>query len=344
MANYVNSILRYFSTMDIAGLQQHLKDEYIYEDTTKEIFLNEIESIFDAHIQSGDTELLIYKGKCAGKDCVNCGNKGFRFLGNHTKNYMDLLFTIEGDDIKDICSCSNFDTEIAISDLGIQASIDINDDDKASFIKTPEYLAKVNAAQAAYHEMITTPPKLVTFEELNSWLQKHVKTDAFIGGYDIFDPIMKWTTFSKLYNDFKMIKTYISVHFDEIEQANSFISQDLTEPELIEWYFRYESLYKTFPCSYSLLIENDSDNYLTDEKEKITLIGHHFDKSFKFYRFYGETEVSLMAKFNTYTKEEEFELYKNADNDEYIFTLRFHLEKRKEIEAAGISMPFNIYQ
>ena len=68
---YLKSILGYFTSMDMDSLRLHLKDEYCYQDTTKEIFLTEVESIFEAHKNSGDTDLIPYEGKCAGKICVS---------------------------------------------------------------------------------------------------------------------------------------------------------------------------------------------------------------------------------------------------------------------------------
>jgi hypothetical protein len=82
--------------MDIAKLRLQLKDDYTYDETTKEIFLNKIESVFEAQKNLGDTELIIYKGACAGKKCDNCGKKGYRFIGNHSRSYIDLLFENEG--------------------------------------------------------------------------------------------------------------------------------------------------------------------------------------------------------------------------------------------------------
>lgn len=113
--------------MDIANLRLHLKDEYRYQDTTKEIFLNEVEKIFEAYRYSGDAELIIYKGVCDGSnECDNCGKKGYRFVGNHSKNYMDLLFDVEGDDIKDIFDCLNLKTDVVIENLGLKADLDVN--------------------------------------------------------------------------------------------------------------------------------------------------------------------------------------------------------------------------
>lgn len=79
-SSYIKSVLHLFTQMDIDQLRCFLKDEYTYSETTKEIFLNEVESVFEAHRNSGDTELLLYPGICNGKTCENCGKKGYRFV------------------------------------------------------------------------------------------------------------------------------------------------------------------------------------------------------------------------------------------------------------------------
>lgn len=127
---YIQSILNFFTSMDINSLRYFLKDEYTYEDTTKEIFLDKIESIFEAHRDCGDTELLLYKGACASTTCENCGMSGYRFVGNHSKNYMDLLFEIDGNDIRDIFECVQFKTDVNIENLGMKADIDVDLDEQ----------------------------------------------------------------------------------------------------------------------------------------------------------------------------------------------------------------------
>jgi hypothetical protein len=112
--------------MDIAKLRLQLKDEYTYDETTKEIFLKEIESVFEAQRNLGDTELIVYEGACIGKKCDNCGKRGYRFVGNHSRSYIDLLFEIEEDEIKDITACAKFKTVVRIADLGIKFDIDVD--------------------------------------------------------------------------------------------------------------------------------------------------------------------------------------------------------------------------
>jgi hypothetical protein len=148
--SYIQTILNAFSSMDINTLRNQLKDKYSYEDTTKDIFLNEIERFFKRCKDAGDTKLLMYDGKCIDETCPDYGKRGYRFVGNRSRNYIDLVFFTKNDDIKNIFSCEKFLTDTEIEDIGIKANIDINLDDRYSFDKTPEYWAKMNAAATGF--------------------------------------------------------------------------------------------------------------------------------------------------------------------------------------------------
>jgi hypothetical protein len=96
---YLQAILSAYAELDIEKLRFHLKDEYSYEDTSKDIFLEKMEKIFKQHKHLEDTELLMFRGKCGSDECENCGKGGYRFVGNHSKNYLDLLFMEEEGDV-----------------------------------------------------------------------------------------------------------------------------------------------------------------------------------------------------------------------------------------------------
>ncbi len=186
--SYFKTIISYFQSMDVEMLRLYLKDDYTYQDTTKEIFLNEIASIFEAHKNSGDTEIILYPGNCGAPNslCDNCGKKGYRMVGNNSGNYIDLIFEIEEDDIKDIYDCSRFESKEEVKNLGNQAYIYINADDKVTFPKTPEYWAKLNAANNAIDEIVTTPPSLIDYEALSYWVDKNAIVNKLIDGNHIF--------------------------------------------------------------------------------------------------------------------------------------------------------------
>lgn len=340
---YLQTLLSCFSSMDIDKLRIILKDKYSYQDTTKEIFLNEIEAIFKAHKNSSDTELLILKGECGSNGCINCGIKGYRFVGNHSKNYTDLLFEKVGDEIIDICDCSEFKTEIVVDDLGSKASIYINLDDKVTFNKSSEYWDKVNFATSAYAEIISNPPQQLNFEGMCLWIDKHAFSNAIIGSYDAFDPQMKWTPFSILYSDLKKIKDYIDANLNDIRQANKVIPPISEEPSLIDWLLKYEEIYEqaSFDIMYNLFKENDY--YILDMPIPMQLKGDEFAQTLNFIESYQKHNEDILKKYSTYTIDEEIDLFNNQDyQNEKIdaFSLRFHIQNRKLLEELGFNIPF----
>lgn len=344
---YIEIILSYFTSMDIAKLRLYLKDDFTYQDTTKEIFLSEIASIFDAHKNSGDTKLIIYKGACGSKICENCGKKGFRFVGNHFNNYIDLLFETEGDDIKDIYSCEQFKPDVEIADLGTRAYIYINHDDRLSFIKTPEYWSKVHAANVAYSEIITTPPTQLDFEELNSWVNKYIDLNARIGNYDLFNPSMRWTPFSRLYSDLMKIVICESKYLNDFIEANYLTFKIETEQSLIDWLLKYEAIYEDAPIFLTYQFVKEDGSYKWNNGNPILFHGEIFLETFSFIEFYQAKYEKLMHKYSTYTQSEELEYCSKQSFEKKrfdIFSLRFHLDRREALEKSGVNIPLYINQ
>jgi hypothetical protein len=331
--------------MDIDQLRYFLKDEYTYEETTKEIFLNEIESIFEAHRNSGDTELLLYPGVCNGKTCENCGKKGYRFVGNNSKNYMDLIFEIDGDDIIDIYSCGEFKSNSEIPDLGILASIYINADDRASFLKTPSYWARVYAAQDAYNELVTTPPRKLSFDEMKYWMDKHVDLYNRLHGDNIFSPPMRWSPFLMCYYNLKEIVPFVSENQDEIRQANQLFKEITGEKELIDWVLKYETVYEKGTIDLLFMVVEDGDEIYFKRPDQYMFSGELFTEAMKFMVSFLNNNTQLLEKYSIFNQDEESELYspknKDLDTDE-INTLSFHLVRRQEFENMGVKIPFYV--
>lgn len=338
--SYYKTILNYFQSMDIEKLRVYLKESYTYQDTTKKIFLDEVQAIFEANKNSGDTELIAYPGKCVAECdlCDNCGKSGYRFIGNNSANFFDLIFEIEGDDIKDIYDCSRFETNEIIKNLGNQADIYIQIDDKVTFNKSPEYWSKINAATNAYSEIITTPTRIMSFEELEYWINKHAIINERIGENDIFQPRMKWTTFTELYAYLKETKNYISNHFNDLVSAKQKIEKTITEEEEIEWVMNAESLYNKAPYELMYLLEKQEDYFIFQKRNPIFFIGNEFAIVLFFIETYKIKEAQLLSKYQTYTEEELIDIYNNEDID--LTSLSFHIKKRKALKELGIEIPY----
>ncbi len=327
--------------MDINYLRKHLKEEYTYQDAPKEIFLNEIEAIFKAHTNSGDTELLVFEGSCTNNLCDNCGQKGYRFVGNHSRNYFDLIFEVYDDDIRDLLDCSVFETKEKMEDLETRASIFINEDDLVSFVKTPEYLNKLNQALNAFDELITTPIRAVSFKECTYWVEKHRFLSEAIEGDNLFAPQMRWSDFACLYSEVRSWCDFIITNLSLIRKAMKDLHRAEDEKELINWIIQYEELVDQMPYNLKFSLEREGEFYKTDLPDQFLLKGPEFSDVYTFVHKFFEHQNSLLEKYSTYTKEEASEIFNRygADGDLKFASLKFHFERRAETKALGFEIP-----
>lgn len=341
---YLQTILSAFEQLDIEKLRFYLKDEYSYQDTTKEIFLEKLEEKFNAFKKEGDTAFLLYKGKCAGESCENCGKGGYRFVGNNSKNYLTFLFVEEGeDDIKDIFDCGTFKTNEDTGELNGSTDIYIHRDEEISFNKTPEYWSKVEAAQNAYNEIYTTPIQPITFEDIEYWLSKHAYTNEKIGAEDIFSPTMRWTPFTNLYREFSELIEYINEHKQELQKASLAYSKVANEKQLLEWLLEYESLYENAPFDYKYAISRSGDNYTNGRINPLLFNGDTFNSVMAFSDNYNSKHSEMLEKYSTYSDQDVSDIFGDEqyrNNTDHVFSLRFHLDKRKEADELGMVIPF----
>ena len=340
---YLQSILCYFCIMDIDLLRYYLKDKYTYQEATKEVFLDKIEGIFEKHRVAGDTELWLFPGACAGIDCENCGKKGYRFVGNHSKNYLNLIFEMTGNDITDIYSCSQFRSDTDVPDLGSKSSIEVDLDERTNFPKPQSYWTRVYAAQGAYSELITIPPRKLTFEELKYWLDKHAGLYRQIGEYRVTKPRVKWTPFHRLYYDLTEIGMIISENIDQIRQANQAFKKIESDQELIEWVMLYEKAYHEGTLEMQYFLVKNGEDYGFAEFDQYLFTGEVFAEVYVFFDSFEPHHTELISKYSIYTDDEEDEVSNKEDWNIKIHdrnSLRFHLGKRKEMEELGIHLPF----
>ena len=345
---YIDVILSCFASMDIAGLRLFLKSEYSYQDTTKEIFLSKLANVFQSFSKSGDTALLAYEGACRGKSCDNCGVKGYRFVGNYSKNYIDLLFVIISDDIRDIYHCGDFKSDAELDDLQINEYIYIDKDDEVTFHKTPEYWEKVFGAYNAYSELVEDPPKPFDYEFLRGWLYKHFELNTKVGNYHFFNPKMKWSPFSLLYYELKEIGVYIPANILEILHANYTLQHAKTEDELIVWVQKHEITYEKAPHLLRRPFDKEGENYrMKSQNPVLILTGKVLIETLAFLETLQKHRTELLNKYTTFAeymdeKMINYEELEEETND--IPTLRFHLKRRIEMKKLGINFPLYINQ
>lgn len=342
----VEQIINVFAEMNIAALEILLDDAKTYQDATKEVFLEKLEELFLTHKKLGDDFLIANTGKCGAENslCDNCGKTGYRFVGNHSNNYFDFVFELAGQNIIDIYDCSRFETPETIENLESKANLDFDEDEKAYFVKTPAYLSKVSATREAFSEINTTPPQLLDFEQLGYWVDKYAILSERIGEFEIFEPIMKWTPFVRLYSDLKEIKNYLDLNFKPIQNANEEYKTLQTEQNYIDWIVNYYAIFDPAPSDlkYSLTLEKSVVSCKIDNETTLLFQGHEFLEAYHFLKNYNTKNEELLKKYCVYNDEEYWEKWNDFDFKDDLSNLNYHLQQRDALAKIGIEIPFNI--
>jgi hypothetical protein len=284
---YLNNILDALKSMDIDKLRFYLKDEYSYQDTSKDIFLEKIEELFIKFKNAGDTQLIIHPGICGSdpNECNNCGKRGYLFGGDVSGHNTSLIFEISGDDIHDIYYCHRFMPDESIKNLADSSMIFVSKDEEINFDSTPEYWAKVSDAQNAYEEILSSPNKIAIFEKVCYWLDKNQFIYKRIDAEDIFSPRMRWTPFTELYRDLQEIRVYIQKFQDSFKVALENLPLKTDRKSILEWLNIYEKAHAEAPFG----IVFGSDKYLSillNKGEKLYLKGSEFEHTLKFINTY----------------------------------------------------------
>ncbi len=102
--NQYEAVIYFMAHLDIEMVSSFLDGDKTYQDFPKYLFVSKLIKAFEQFEKAGDRVLSLHKGGCAG---CSKGCRGFTFLGRQG-DYMDILFLMEGDEIKDIYECSNF--------------------------------------------------------------------------------------------------------------------------------------------------------------------------------------------------------------------------------------------
>lgn len=105
-----DAVLHFLQTMDIEMLDAVLVSiiDMIEDFSDKDYFIKRLRLVFNEFIQSGDTFLQRYPGKCNSDTCTFRRSTGFTFVGNHSGNYIDLVMCIFKGEVLTIHECTSF--------------------------------------------------------------------------------------------------------------------------------------------------------------------------------------------------------------------------------------------
>jgi len=106
LKTHLDAVIYFIKKMDADMVSTLLHDQFEYQDFNKSLFIRKLGDLFFEFSERGDFLLLTERGECFG--CTN-GAKGFTFIGNKSRSYIDLVFiTNKENQVVDIYECSEF--------------------------------------------------------------------------------------------------------------------------------------------------------------------------------------------------------------------------------------------
>ncbi|MFM7473240.1 MAG: hypothetical protein ACKO00_04940 [Crocinitomicaceae bacterium] len=106
------ALVHFFQLMDIEMIALLLNDSPTYQDFPKEVFIQKLSRTFDEFKEKGDTFLNAIQGTCG---ICDKSKNGFMFIGNASKQYMSIIFDMEGNVAKDVFECAKM--KVGFSDV-----------------------------------------------------------------------------------------------------------------------------------------------------------------------------------------------------------------------------------
>jgi hypothetical protein len=322
-------IIGSFQKMDWNMLDILLDENKTYQDAKKDVFLEKIEEAFSILKRHDDTILLPYEGFCNSEECSNKGCKGYSFVGNNSKQHIDLIFEELDDDINDIYHCSHFKTNDISVETENLIAIDIKNDERADFKPSIDFLIKSQKCKSAYEELYQYQNKIINKEVYIEWL------DKFYNLYKSFDlPPFFYSDFNKFHNLYYKI-SLLNDFLQSSNLAKNAIKEFQTidknnEQQLLKWLIKHEEtgdnltlfLYEDIDFEYP-----EKREYFEVENLKIDTSDFKYIANFKFH--FDEHYWNMLEKHTTFSNEESIR-YLNENNElsSYVSSLSYHLNKR----------------
>ena len=315
--NLKNHIINAFHKMDI-WLLNDLLSNTIYQDTTKEKFLEKLEKVFLALKKEGDTFLKPFEGfSYSEKDVWN--RTGYSFVGNHTSKHIDFIF--EGtvfDEVTNIYNCN----DLELFDKTVQRKQQIFFDEKHQ--KIADYTAhkkdhtKIKNYNLATEELLQYKEEIIGVEIYEQWLEKHKELyklthPSFINGLfeivkrgldkkgeDLDGNLSDSDSFYWMYSHIREVYEdyYFPKHKDAKKAVEEFNELNLAnEFDLLRWLIKYEEIQSGISFFIDFYLENDETDFFVIHNVKLKTAD--FEYIIKLHHLSTRHYYDMLEKYTT---------------------------------------------
>ncbi|MFM8431699.1 MAG: hypothetical protein ACKOA1_02785 [Bacteroidota bacterium] len=110
------------ASMDREKIDALLPVVNFYNGVTKTEFIDQLQGLFSILQSSGDTGINMFFGK-SGSDSKS---KGYRFIGNRSGHFFELLIEVENNVLKGIRTCSDLTSPVRPKGIRLEAGDDLS--------------------------------------------------------------------------------------------------------------------------------------------------------------------------------------------------------------------------
>lgn len=330
----LDQVVQAICQMDVPALHTLLSSSYTYNDVYKDVFISKLDEVFYRYREAGDSHLTASPGQCAGKNCNNCGIKGFRFIGELSRNYLDLLFEWDGTELTDIFNCGLFET-LQADVLGKEFDIDIMDDELANFKKDIDHHILLSNAMEALEVLQNLTNHEISYAQLKNWILKYENSYEKMKKRTKPLQKMKWSLFMSVYSKCEEVFQFFEENGPSLKKLLAEMPDEKEEDALIRWTLSCSAFMdlRTLSVSYGLdLIEVHRKKIVHSMQFK----GEPFDSFIVLQTLHEKHLSRLLAKYRIYSLQE-MDDYLSSDID--FSDLAFHLDQRTKARELGIEYP-----
>lgn len=236
-----DNIVRSIEQMDVELFEMLLNVDKTYQYVRKSVFVNKINDVFNELIEGGDTMLNSYPGICKSKDCNNRFCSGYRFVGNHSNKYFELIFKESRNEVDDIFQCFSLELDNPEVAKGERISYSIDAEDQEYFLLNSDFQDKKERCLIAMEELNQYKDIVLPLDVLESWLSMQSV---------LYDSLSDTFILLNTFNDFKWfyirVKFLVSISKKASESKlayDQYLTLDLNnEKTLLRWLVDHEEL------------------------------------------------------------------------------------------------------
>ena len=350
MDHYFNQVLDAFSEMNRSRLEELLEPSLTYQDVCSSAFLDGLERVFLQFRKSGDNRLEVQSGHCCSFTCnPDKIRTAYRFVGNVSRNYLDLRFILElTEDLKDhrvldIFQCFSLKCQEPSDWYGIEFLLKFYfDEEFPEEISLEEKIHTEHALEAMkYLKSISH----FEMKDAKEWVQ------TYAGSYQVFRNVVldrndlfseyRWSQFQSYYRNLSIYLDVFQILRDSGALHEVFFWELLPDSALFEKVRFVERLLED-QKAFFLLEYSEGNQIKIIEEDTICRGGEEFDQFDTFWRKFFEVQKPLVDQFNVFTLEEEYTYCELNYDWRDFFRLRllsFHLDYREKSQKEGKEIP-----